>query len=61
MEASIAKFSGQTEDIPIIIGGKEYRTDNVLLRKLIKEQQTQREKLVKKTPRLNEFKSPIQR
>ena len=29
LEASIAKFSGQTEDIPIIIGGKEYRTDNV--------------------------------
>merc|ERR1719326_2404645 len=29
LEASIAKFSAQTEDIPIIIGGKEYRTDNV--------------------------------
>ena len=29
LEASIAKFSGQTEDIPIIIGGKEYRNDNV--------------------------------
>jgi len=29
LEASIAKFSAQTEDIPIIIGGKEYRTDQV--------------------------------
>ena len=29
LEASIAKFSSQTEDVPIIIGGKEYRTDNV--------------------------------
>ena len=29
LEASIAKFSAQTEDVPIIIGGKEYRTDNV--------------------------------
>lgn len=29
LEASIAKFSAQTEDVPIIIGGKEYRTDQV--------------------------------
>jgi len=29
LEASIAKYSGQTEDIPIIIGGKEFRNDNV--------------------------------
>merc|ERR1719326_525285 len=30
LEASIAKFSAQTEDVPIIIGGKEYRTDQVM-------------------------------
>ena len=29
LEASLAKYSGECEDIPIIIGGKEYRTDNV--------------------------------
>ena len=29
LEASLAKMSGVTEDVPIIIGGKEYRTDNV--------------------------------
>ena len=29
LEASLAKDSGECEDIPIIIGGKEYRTDNV--------------------------------
>ena len=29
LEASLARYSGECEDIPIIIGGKEYRTDNV--------------------------------
>jgi len=29
LEAALSKYSSQTEDIPIVIGGKEYRTDNV--------------------------------
>ena len=40
LEASIAKFSGQTEDIPIIIGGKEYRTDNVQYQVIVLEKKS---------------------
>ncbi len=29
LEAALSALDGVTEDIPIVIGGKEYRTDNV--------------------------------
>ena len=29
LESALNKFGNQTEDCPIVIGGKEYRTDNV--------------------------------
>ena len=29
LEAAINKYSDVTEDVPIVIGGKEYRTDQV--------------------------------
>ena len=29
LEAALNRHAGHTEDVPIIIGGKEYRTDDV--------------------------------
>ena len=29
LEASLEKYNNSTEDVPIVIGGKEYRTDDV--------------------------------
>ena len=29
LEAALVKYSDVTEDVPIVIGGKEYRTDDV--------------------------------
>ena len=29
LEAALNKYSDVTEDVPIVIGGKEYRTDQV--------------------------------
>ena len=29
LEAAISKYQDVTEDVPIVIGGKEFRTDNV--------------------------------
>ena len=29
LQAALEKYASQTEDIPIVIGGKEYRTDDV--------------------------------
>jgi hypothetical protein len=29
LEVALKKYSSETEDVPIVIGGKEYRTDNV--------------------------------
>ena len=37
LEAALKKHADKTEDCPIIIGGKEYRTDNVQYQPMVRD------------------------
>jgi 1-pyrroline-5-carboxylate dehydrogenase len=52
LEAALAKHSNQTEDIPIVIGGKEYRTDNVQYQVMPHDHQKKIAKFYWATPEL---------
>ena len=36
LESVLSSRSGQTEDVPIVIGGKEYRTDDVRYQPMVR-------------------------
>jgi len=52
LEAALAKYGSQCEDIPIIIGGKEYRTDNVQYQVMPHDHQKKIAKFYWATPEL---------
>jgi len=52
LEASLAKYSNECEDIPIVIGGKEYRTDNVQYQVMPHDHQKKIAKFYWATPEL---------
>ena len=37
LEAAIKKYEDQTEDVPIVIGGQEYRTEHVQYQPMVKK------------------------
>jgi len=52
LEAALAKYGSQCEDIPIVIGGKEYRTDNVQYQVMPHDHQKKVAKFYWATPEL---------
>jgi len=52
LEAALAKYADVTEDIPIVIGGKEYRTDNVQYQVMPHDHQKKVAKFYWATPEL---------
>merc|ERR1711962_582197 len=55
LEAALAKHGSQCEDIPIVIGGKEYRTDNVQYQVMPHDHQKRVAKFYWATPELVEL------
>jgi len=52
LEAALAKYGSQCEDIPIVIGGKEYRTENVQYQVMPHDHQKKVAKFYWATPEL---------
>merc|ERR1712088_557637 len=52
LETALAKYGSQCEDIPIVIGGKEYRTDNVQYQVMPHDHQKKVAKFYWATPEL---------
>merc|ERR1719273_1891190 len=52
LEVALAKYADVTEDIPIVIGGKEYRTDNVQYQVMPHDHQKKVAKFYWATPEL---------
>jgi 1-pyrroline-5-carboxylate dehydrogenase len=52
LESALAKYGSQCEDIPIVIGGKEYRTDNVQYQVMPHDHQKKVAKFYWATPEL---------
>jgi len=52
LDAALAKYGSQCEDIPIVIGGKEYRTDNVQYQVMPHDHQKKVAKFYWATPEL---------
>ena len=52
LEAALAKYGSQCEDIPIVIGGKEYRTDSVQYQVMPHDHQKKVAKFYWATPEL---------
>ena len=52
LEAALSKYGSQCEDIPIVIGGKEYRTDNVQYQVMPHDHQKKVAKFYWATPEL---------
>lgn len=52
LEVALKKYSDDTEDIPIVIGGKEYRTDNVQYQVMPHDHQKRIAKFYYATPEL---------
>merc|ERR1711981_933504 len=52
LEASLQKYNNSTEDVPIIIGGKEYRTDDVRYQVMPHNHQKKLAKFYYATPEL---------
>jgi len=52
LESALAKYSGETEDIPIVIGGQEYRTENVQYQVMPHDHQKKVAKFYWATPEL---------
>jgi 1-pyrroline-5-carboxylate dehydrogenase len=52
LEAALGRYSAQCEDIPIVIGGKEYRTENVQYQVMPHDHQKKVAKFYWATPEL---------
>jgi 1-pyrroline-5-carboxylate dehydrogenase len=52
LEVALKKYSSETEDVPIVIGGKEYRTDNVHYQPMPHDHQKKVAKFYYATPEL---------